>query len=70
LHCNVKQEKYMNQLMLKIGTRFTIKGRSKTYSIIGIKGNDLSVKCEDKILNYQLTDIKRGIEITKNVELI
>jgi SET domain-containing protein len=56
--------------MLKIGTRFTIKGRNKTYSIIGIKGNDVSVKCEDKILNYQLRDIRRGVEITKNIDLI
>lgn len=56
--------------MLKIGSRFTIKGRNKTYSVIGIKGNDLTIKCEDKILNYQLTDIRRGVEITKNVEFI
>lgn len=55
---------------IKIGSQFKIKGRDMTYSVMNIKGNDVTIREGDKMLNYQLTDIIRGIEITKNIEVI
>lgn len=55
---------------IKISSKFKIKGRDKTYSVMNIKGNDVTIREGDNMLNYQLTDIIRGIEITKNIEVI